>query len=53
MDKKWNIEKDKTLAKLDTLGMAEYIVLVKWCRDFWEENHWEKTSPEAYAKQLA
>lgn len=53
IDAKWKLDKAVVLGKMDTLGMAEYIVLVKWCRDFWEENHWEKTSPEDYAKQLA
>lgn len=53
LDAKWNLDKAGVLAKLDTLGMAEYIVLVKWCHDFWEENHWERPSPEDYTKQLA
>ena len=36
LDQKWKIKKDATLAIFDRLNTAEWIVLVDFCRDFWE-----------------
>ena len=51
MEEKWGISKDEVLRKLDTMSMAEYIVLVLWCREYWDVC--ESISPEEYAKQMA
>ena len=37
LDQKWAIKKPATLAIFDTLSPAEWIVLVDFCRDFWED----------------
>lgn len=36
LEQKWAIKKPATLAIFDTLSPAEWIVLVDFCRDFWE-----------------
>jgi len=51
LEEKWGIKKDVVLAKLDTMSMAEYIVLLLWCREYWDVH--EKQSPEEYTKQMA
>ena len=51
LEEKWGIEKGVVLAKLDTMSMAEYIVLVLWGKGYWDV--YEKQSPEEYAKQMA
>lgn len=51
LEEKWGIGKGVVLAKLDTMSMAEYIVLLLWCREYWDV--YEKKSPEEYAKQMA
>ena len=37
LDQKWKIPKDATLAIFEGLSPAEWIVLVDFCRDFWED----------------
>ena len=36
LEQKWEIKKDAVLEKFDRLNTAEWIVLVDFCRDFWE-----------------
>lgn len=36
LDQKWSIKKPATLAIFDTLSPAEWIVLVDFCRSFWD-----------------
>ena len=36
LEQKWGIKKDATLAIFDTLSPAEWIVLVDFCRSFWD-----------------
>lgn len=36
LDQKWKIQKDATLAIFDGLSPAEWIVLVDFCRSFWD-----------------
>ncbi len=50
LEEKWGIEKGVVLEKLDTMSMAEYIVLVLWAREFWDN---PEQGPEIYAKQMA
>jgi len=38
LEQKWSIKKPATLAIFDTLSPAEWIVLVDFCRDFWEDS---------------
>ena len=37
LDQKWSIKKPATLAIFDGLSPAEWIVLVDFCRSFWED----------------
>jgi len=50
LEEKWDIEKDVVLSKMDTMSMAEYIVLVQWSKEFWDDCN---RIPEEYAKTMA
>lgn len=36
LDKKWGLDKDAVLAKMDPLSLPEWIVLYQVAREFWE-----------------
>lgn len=50
LDKKWKIDKVQTLEAMTGLSAAEYIVLVEWCRAFWDNPDCDL---EEYTKTMA
>lgn len=50
LDRKWKIQKDAVLEKFNGLNTAEWIVLVEWCRAFWDN---PDRDLEEYTKTMA